>query len=120
MKSLIILLDSRSNNSMLHHFALLGGAMFIHTFGAYFGLAVSLTHRNRQVELSGNLEESRYTSDIFSLVCITHISADVNVHILKTLCTYILLCCTCHILNYLKFRLELSFCGSIGQASMLC
>ena len=42
--------------------------MFIHVFGAYFGLAVSMAHRNRKTEASKNLEESRYTSDIFSLV----------------------------------------------------
>ena len=42
--------------------------MFIHAFGAYFGLAVSLMHRNRNLELSEGLEGSRYTSDIFALV----------------------------------------------------
>ena len=52
------------------HFILgLGGAMFIHAFGAYFGLAVSMMHRHRDVGLSGKLEGSRYSSDIFSLVC---------------------------------------------------
>ena len=45
-----------------------GGAMFIHAFGAYFGLAVSLMHRNRNVGSSEALEGSRYTSDIFALV----------------------------------------------------
>ena len=45
-----------------------GGAMFIHAFGAYFGLAVSLMHRHRNLGLSEPLEGSRYTSDIFSLV----------------------------------------------------
>ena len=44
--------------------------MFIHAFGAYFGLAVSMAHRNRKPEASEKVEESRYTSDIFSLVCI--------------------------------------------------
>ena len=44
--------------------------MFIHAFGAYFGLAVSMMHRNRKVKLSEGLEGSRYTTDIFSLVCI--------------------------------------------------
>ena len=42
--------------------------MFIHAFGAYFGLAVSLMHRNHNVSSSEALEGSRYTSDIFSLV----------------------------------------------------
>ena len=46
----------------------IGGAMFIHAFGAYFGLAVSLMHRNRDVGLSEKLEGSRYSSDIFALV----------------------------------------------------
>jgi len=45
-----------------------GGAMFIHTFGAYFGLACSLMSRNREVGKSEEKEESRYTSDIFSMV----------------------------------------------------
>ncbi|XP_023323296.1 ammonium transporter Rh type A [Eurytemora carolleeae] len=45
-----------------------GGAILIHTFGAYFGLAVSLALRNQKVELSFNLEEPRYTSDITSLL----------------------------------------------------
>ena len=46
-----------------------GGAIFIHAFGAYFGLAVSMMHRHRDVGLSGKLEGSSYSSDIFSLVC---------------------------------------------------
>jgi len=48
-----------------------GGAILIHTFGAYFGLAVSLALRNQKVELSFNLEEPRYTSDITSLLGIS-------------------------------------------------
>ena len=42
--------------------------MFIHAFGAYFGLAVSMIHRNRNLSLSEGLASSRYTSDLFSLV----------------------------------------------------
>ena len=42
--------------------------MFIHAFGAYFGLAVSMMHRHRNISLSEGLASSRYTSDLFSLV----------------------------------------------------
>jgi len=45
-----------------------GGAMFIHTFGAYFGLACSLMFRGKDVGASERYEESRYTSDIFSMI----------------------------------------------------
>ena len=55
--------------------------MFIHAFGAYFGLAVSLMHRNRNVASSEALEGSRYTSDIFSLVY--HLIKNYKIVILK-------------------------------------
>ena len=42
--------------------------MFIHAFGAYFGLSVSMMHRHRNLALSEGLASSRYTSDLFSLV----------------------------------------------------
>ena len=45
-----------------------GGAIFIHAFGAYFGLAVSMMSRKRDIAKAGGLDGSRYTSDIFSLV----------------------------------------------------
>jgi len=45
-----------------------GGAIYIHAFGAYFGLAVAMMSRKRDVEKSAHMEASRYTSDIFSLV----------------------------------------------------
>ena len=45
-----------------------GGAMFIHMFGAYFGLATSMMARKRNLTSSEEYQESRYTSDIFSLV----------------------------------------------------
>jgi len=45
-----------------------GGAIYIHAFGAYFGLAVAMMSRKRDVEKAAHMEASRYTSDIFSLV----------------------------------------------------
>ena len=45
-----------------------GGAIYIHAFGAYFGLAVAMMSRKRDVGKSAHMEASRYTSDIFSLV----------------------------------------------------
>ena len=52
---------------MFNHL-IIGGAIFIHAFGAYFGLAVSMMSRKRDIAKSGGMEGSRYTSDIFSLV----------------------------------------------------
>ncbi|GAB1603225.1 ammonium transporter Rh type C-like [Argonauta hians] len=45
----------------------IGEAMYLHTFGAYFGLAVSLVLHNEDVELSTK-ESSVYHSDLFSMV----------------------------------------------------
>jgi len=44
-----------------------GGTMFIHTFGAYFGLAVSLMISPGRAK-GHKANSSRYTSDIFSMV----------------------------------------------------
>jgi len=45
-----------------------GGSIFVHTFGAYFGLAISFCLRKQKVELSEIREGPRYTSDITSLL----------------------------------------------------
>ena len=45
-----------------------GGSIFIHTFGAYFGLAVSFCLRNIKTEESWEREGNRYTSDLFSIL----------------------------------------------------
>lgn len=45
----------------------IGGSMLIHTFGAYFGLAVSLMLYNRKAE-DNDKNSSTYHSDIFSMI----------------------------------------------------
>lgn len=45
-----------------------GGAIFIHAFGAYFGLAVSLMARKRVVAKSEHREGSTATTDIFAMI----------------------------------------------------
>ena len=50
----------------------LGGAIFVHAFGAYFGLAVSMVHRRRNTGSSEPLEGSLYASDIFAMVFRNH------------------------------------------------
>ncbi|ODM95071.1 Ammonium transporter Rh type B [Orchesella cincta] len=44
-----------------------GGSMFIHTFGAYFGLALSLVLRKNSDSESKN-EGASYTSDVFAMI----------------------------------------------------
>jgi ammonium transporter Rh len=40
----------------------------VHAFGAYFGLAVSFVLRPKKEDLTGPMEGSSYTSDIFAMV----------------------------------------------------
>ena len=61
--------EESSVNTMSSNNVILGGAIFIHAFGAYFGLAVSIMHRRRNMALSENMESSKYASDIFAMVC---------------------------------------------------
>ena len=47
----------------------IGGAMFIHAFGAYFGLGVSsMFYFKGEVEKKADKMESRYTSDVSSMI----------------------------------------------------
>ncbi|XP_015835085.1 ammonium transporter Rh type A isoform X3 [Tribolium castaneum] len=47
-----------------------GGSMFVHAFGAYFGLAVSYVIELKKAKTitDNGLEESRYTSDLFAMI----------------------------------------------------
>uniref|UniRef100_H2ZEJ9 Ammonium transporter AmtB-like domain-containing protein n=1 Tax=Ciona savignyi TaxID=51511 RepID=H2ZEJ9_CIOSA len=46
----------------------IGGSMVIHTFGAYFGLAVSLVHWRPELKDAHPKEESVYHSDLFAMI----------------------------------------------------
>ena len=46
----------------------IGGTIFIHTFGAYFGLACSWMMTNSKRTKDHNLNSSQYHSDLFSMV----------------------------------------------------
>ena len=61
--------EQGSYTNISSEYFVLGGAIFIHAFGAYFGLAVSIMHRRRNMALSENMESSKYASDIFAMVC---------------------------------------------------
>ncbi|XP_019869284.2 ammonium transporter Rh type A [Aethina tumida] len=47
-----------------------GGSIFVHTFGAYFGLAVSFVLNKKKIgpEPDVNLEEASYNSDMFAMI----------------------------------------------------
>ena len=49
---------------------LIGGAIFIHTFGAYFGLIVSLVDRQRDYNhpFAAKRSGSDHTTDLFSIL----------------------------------------------------
>lgn len=51
----------------------IGGSMLIHTFGAYFGLAVSLVLYDKKAE-DNDKNSSSYHSDLFSMIgqCYVH------------------------------------------------
>ncbi|KAG5880983.1 hypothetical protein JTB14_024522 [Gonioctena quinquepunctata] len=48
-----------------------GGSIFVHAFGAYFGLAVSYVinrKKDGEQETASSLQESNYTSDLFAMI----------------------------------------------------
>lgn len=48
--------------------------MFVHVFGAYFGLAISFVFGMKDRPKEHELEGSSYQSDIFAMIGMCHIS----------------------------------------------
>lgn len=56
---------NRAIGTKFFHVVDAGSSMYVHTFGAYFGLAVSRMLYNHKV-VAHDKETSRYTSDLFA------------------------------------------------------
>ena len=58
---------NRAIGTMFFHAVDAGSSMYVHAFGAYFGLAVSRILYNNKI-VAHEKETSRYTSDLFATV----------------------------------------------------
>ena len=62
----------------------IGGSMLIHTFGAYFGLAVSLVLYNKDAK-DHEKNSSVYHSDLFSMIGNNYLELTLEMHIVHVL-----------------------------------
>ena len=55
-----------------------GGSMFVHIFGAFFGIACSFVLYTPAIEDQAHKEAATYDQDLFSMVgeCLYHVSYD--------------------------------------------